>query len=166
LRHHERGTIVERGVTETSYKVDQHDRKHKRVKTVNVQQIKPFDEEKEEMVIARPPPPAPHNEQQTPPEEYDLEGEEEDDLPDVDLGPEEEESEHADHDTPLPDQETPVPDGETPLLIGYPPLPETPPHLPEIPPQSEGMMTQAQAKGGGGNWDTFPELGQRGNLDA
>jgi hypothetical protein len=145
----ERGTIVKRGVTGTSYKVDRHDRKRKRVKTVNVQQLKPSEEEKEETVIARPPPPAPHNEQHEPPEEYDLEGEEEDDLPDVDLGPEEEESEHADQDTPLPDQETPLPDGETPLSIGYPPLPETPPPLPETPPQSEGMMTRAQAKGGG-----------------
>jgi hypothetical protein len=38
----ERGTIVQRGVTETSYKVERHDRKRKKVKTVNVQQIKPF----------------------------------------------------------------------------------------------------------------------------
>jgi hypothetical protein len=146
----ERGTIVQRGVTGTSYKVNRHDRKRKRVKTVNVQQIKAFKEEKEETVIARPPLPVLHSEQQTPPEEYDSEGEEEDDLPDVDLGPEKEESEEADRDTPLPDQETPLPDGETPLRIGYPPLPETPPPLLETPPQSEGMMTRAQAKGGGG----------------
>jgi hypothetical protein len=145
----ERGTIVQRGVTGTRYKVERHDRKRKRVKTVNVQQIKPFKEEKEETVIARPPPLALHSEQQTPPEEYNSKGEEEDDLPDVDLGPEEEESKDADRDTLLPDQETPLPDGETPLPIGYPTLPETPPPLPETPPQSEGMMTRAQAKGGG-----------------
>jgi hypothetical protein len=41
----ERGTIVERGVTGISYKVDRQDRKRKRVKTVNVQQLKPFEEE-------------------------------------------------------------------------------------------------------------------------
>jgi hypothetical protein len=51
----ERGTIVQRGVTGTSYKVEQHDRKRKRVKIVNVQQIKPFEEEGEETVIAQPP---------------------------------------------------------------------------------------------------------------
>jgi hypothetical protein len=39
----ERGTIVQRGVTGTSYKVKGHDRKGKKVKTVNVQQIKPFE---------------------------------------------------------------------------------------------------------------------------
>jgi hypothetical protein len=44
----ERGTIVERGVTGTSYKVERHDRKRKKVKTINVQQIKPFEEGKEE----------------------------------------------------------------------------------------------------------------------
>jgi hypothetical protein len=148
----EKGTIVERGVTGTSYKVDRQDRKRKRVKTVNVQQLKPFEEEEEETVIAQPPPPVPHrdNEQQKPPDEHNLEGEEEEDLPDVDLGPEEEESEVADpdfletmrerlavlKDTPLPEQETPLPDEETPLPIGDPPLPETPP-------QSEGMTTRA-----------------------
>jgi hypothetical protein len=162
----EKGTIVKRGVTGSSYKVDQQDRKRKRVKTVNVQQLKPFEEEKEKTVIAQPPPPVPHgdNEQHEPPKEHNLEGEEEEDLPDVDLGHKEEESEEADpdfletmreslavlKDTPLPDQETPLPDGETPLPMGYPPLPETPPPLPETPPQSEGMMTRAQARGGGG----------------
>jgi hypothetical protein len=93
----EKGTVVERGVTGTSYKVDRQDRKCKRVKTVDVQQLKPFEEEEEETVIAQPPPPVPQqvpdNEQQQPPEEHDLEGEEEEDLPDVDLGPEEEEGE-------------------------------------------------------------------------
>jgi hypothetical protein len=92
----ERGTIVQRGVTGTSYKIEQHDRKSKQVKTVNVLQIKPFKEEEEETVIAQPPPPALHSKQQTPPEEYDSEGEEEYDLPDVDLGPEEEESKDVD----------------------------------------------------------------------
>jgi hypothetical protein len=59
--------------------------------------LKPFEEDEEETVIAQPPPPVPQqvpdNEQQQPPEEHDLEGEEEEDLPDVDLGPEEEEGE-------------------------------------------------------------------------
>jgi hypothetical protein len=118
------------------------------VKTVNVQQIKPFEKEEEETVIAQPPTPVPHSEQQTPPEEYDSEGEEDYDLPDVDLGPEEEEIEDAGRDTSLTVQVTPLPDRETPLPVGYPPLPETPPPLPETPPQSEGMMTRAQARGG------------------
>jgi hypothetical protein len=95
-------------------------------------------------VIAQPPPPAPHNE----PEEDNSEGEEDYDLPDVDLGQEEENSEDAEGDTPLQGQETPLPDGERPLPVGYPPLPETPPPLPETPPQSEGMVTRAQARGG------------------
>jgi hypothetical protein len=43
-----------------------------------------------------------------------------------------------------------LPSEETPLPEEYPPLPETPPPMPETPPQSEGMMTQAQARGGGG----------------
>jgi hypothetical protein len=121
--------------------------------------LKPYAEEDEETVIAQPSPPVPHrdNEQRQPPEEHDLEGEEEEDLPDVDLGPEEEESEEADpvfletmrerlavlKDTPLPEQETPLPGEQTPLLIEDPPLPETPP-------QSEGMTTRAQSRAGGG----------------
>jgi hypothetical protein len=152
----ERGTIVARGVTGTSYKVDRHERKHKPVKTSNVQQLKPFAKEKEETMIAQPPAPAQNNEQQEPRGEYDLDWDEEDNLPDVDLGQEEEESEDADQDTllpdqetPLPDQETPLSDGETPLPIGYQLLTETPAPLPETTPQSEGMMTRAQAKGGG-----------------
>jgi hypothetical protein len=100
-------------------------------------------------VIVQPRLPVPHSEHQTQPEEYDSEGEEDYDLPDVDLGPEEEESEDAEGDTPLLGQETPLSYGETPLPVGYPPLPETPPPLPETPPQSEGMMTRAQARGGG-----------------
>jgi hypothetical protein len=127
------------------------------VKTSNVQQLKPFAKEKEETMIAQPPAPAQNNEQQEPRGEYDLDWDEEDNLPDVDLGQEEEESEDADQDTllpdqetPLPDQETPLSDGETPLPIGYQLLTETPAPLPETTPQSEGMMTRAQAKGGGG----------------
>jgi ribosomal protein L21E len=130
----ERGTIVKRGVTGTSYKVERHDRKRKKVKTVNVQQIKPFKEEEEETAIVQPPTPVPHSEQQTPSEEYDSEEEEDYELPDVDLGPEEEESKNSERGTPLPDEETPLP-------VGYPPLPETPPPMPETPPQSEWMMT-------------------------
>jgi hypothetical protein len=125
-------------------------------------------------VIAQPPPQVPHrdNKQQQPPEEHDLEGEEEEDLPDVALGPEDEESKEADpnfletmrerlavlKDTPLPEQETPLPDEQMPLPIEDPPLPETPP-------QSEGMTTQAQTRagGGGGEVNTFPEQGQPGN---
>jgi hypothetical protein len=91
----ERGTIVQRGVTGTSYKVERHDRKCKKVKTVNVQQIKPFTEEEEETAIGQPPTPMPHSEQQTPAEEYDSEGEEDYELPDVDLGPEDEEIEES-----------------------------------------------------------------------
>jgi hypothetical protein len=169
----ERGTIVKRDVTGTSYKVDRQDRKRNKVKTVNVQQLKPYKEEEEETVIPQPPPPVPHrdNEQQQPPEEHDLEGEDEEDLPDVDLGPEDEESKEADpifletmrerllvlKDTALPEQETPLPGKQTPLPIEYPPLPETRP-------QSEGMTTRAQTRaGGGGELDTFPEQGQLGN---
>jgi hypothetical protein len=96
-------------------------------------------------VNARPPLPVLHSKQQTQPEEYDSEGEEDDYLPDMDLGTEEEESEDADRDTPLPDQETPLPDGETP---------ETPQPLPETRTQSEGIMTRAQAKGGEGGIET------------
>jgi ribosomal protein L21E len=44
----ERGTIIQRGVTGTSYKVERHDRKRKKSKMINVQQIKPWKEEKEE----------------------------------------------------------------------------------------------------------------------
>jgi hypothetical protein len=76
----ERATIVQRGVTGTSYKVERHDRKRKKVKTVNVQQIKPFEKEEEETVIAQPPTPVPHT------KEYDSEGEEDYDLPDVGSG--------------------------------------------------------------------------------
>jgi hypothetical protein len=67
----ERGTIVERGVTGTSYKVERHDRKRKKVKTINVQQIKPFEEEKEEeeeKAFVQPLRPVPHASQQTPSE--------------------------------------------------------------------------------------------------
>jgi hypothetical protein len=72
----ERGTIVERGVTGTSYKVERHDRKCKKVKTINVQQIKPFEEgkeEEEETAIVQPPRPVPQANPQTPSEEYDSE---------------------------------------------------------------------------------------------
>jgi hypothetical protein len=146
----ERLTIVKRGVTGTSYKVDRQDRKRKKVKTANVQQLKPYQEEEEQTESAQPPPPVPprKDEQQQLPEEHDLEGEEEEDLPDVDLGPEDEESKEADpnfletmreplavlKDTPLPDQYTPLPGKQTPLPKEDPPLPETPP-------QSEGMTT-------------------------
>jgi ketosteroid isomerase-like protein len=41
----ERGTIVKRGVTGTSYRVDRPGRKRKKVVTVNVQQLKPYMEE-------------------------------------------------------------------------------------------------------------------------
>jgi hypothetical protein len=143
----ERGTIVKRGATGTSYRVDRPDRKQKKVKTVNVQQLKRYEEEE----IAQPPPPIPpgEDEQQQPPEEHDSEGEEEEeDLPDVDLGPEEEESKEADphflntmrerlvvlKETLLPEQYTPWPGEQTPLPREDPPLPETPP-------QSEGMTT-------------------------
>jgi hypothetical protein len=111
-------------------------------------------------VIAQPPRPAQHrdDEQQQPPKEHDLEGEDEEDLPDVDLGPEDEESKEADpnfletmreqlavlKDMPLPEQETPLPGEQTPLQIEDPPLPETPPQL-------EGMTTRAQTRAGGGD---------------
>jgi hypothetical protein len=154
----ERGTIIEIGATGTSYKVDRQDRKRKKVKTVNVQQLKPYEEEEEETVIAQTPPPVPHRDdkQQQPPEEHDLEGEDEEDLPDVDLGPEDEVSEEADpnfmetmrerlavlKDTPLPEQETPLPGEQTPL--------------PETPPQSEGMTTRAQTRAVGGGIKHVP----------
>jgi hypothetical protein len=140
----ERGTIVERGVTGTSYKVNRQDRKRKKVKTVNVQQLKPYEEEEEQTEIAQPPPPVPPREdkQQQPSQEHDLEGEDEEDLQDVDLDPEDEESKEADpnfletmrerlavlKDTALPaDQETALPGEQTPLPIEDPPFPETPP---------------------------------------
>jgi hypothetical protein len=89
----------------------------------------------------QPPTPVPHGKMQTPSEEYDSEDEEDYELPDVDLGPEYEESEDSGQDTSLPVQGTPLLDGETPLPGEYPPLPETPPLMPETPLQSEGMMT-------------------------
>jgi hypothetical protein len=162
----ERGTIVKRGATGTSYKVDRQDRKRKKVKTVNVRQPKPYKEDEEQTEIAQPPPPVPpgEDEQQQPPEEHDSEGEEEEeDLPDVDLGPEDEESKEADphfldtmrerfavlKDTPLPEQYTPLPGEQTPLLREDPLLPETPP-------QSQGMTTRAQTRAGGGKIKHVP----------
>jgi hypothetical protein len=67
-----RGTIVERGATGTSYRVDRPDRKQKKVKTVNVQQLKLYEEEEEHTEIAQPPPPVPpgEDEQQQPPKEH------------------------------------------------------------------------------------------------
>jgi ribosomal protein L21E len=58
----ERGTIVERGVTRTSYRVDRPGRKRKKVITVNVQQLKPYMVEEERTEIAQPPPPVPPGE--------------------------------------------------------------------------------------------------------
>jgi hypothetical protein len=130
----ERGTIVQRGVTGTSYKVERHDRKRKKVKTVNVQQIKPFEEgkeEEEETAIVQPPTPVPQTNRQTPSEEYDSEEVEDYELPDVDLGQEDEEDAGAERDTLLPGSDTPLPNKETPLPEEYPPLPETPPLMPE-----------------------------------
>jgi hypothetical protein len=160
----ERWTIVQRGVRGTSYKVERHDRKRKKVKTIKVQQIKPFEEgkeEEEETAIVQPPIPVPQTNQQTPSEEYDSEEGEDDKLPDVDLGQEEEEDEGTERDTSLPVPDTPLPSEETPLPEEYPPLPETSPPMPETPPQSEGMMTRAQARGGGGKRDTYLQRGHR-----
>jgi hypothetical protein len=78
-------------------------------------------------------------------------------MPEVDLGTEEEGSEEADlhfldtmrerlailKDTPLPQQDTPLPGKQTPYPRDDPPLPDTPP-------QSEGMLTRAQKRAGGG----------------
>jgi hypothetical protein len=100
--------------------------------------------------------PVPHSQQQTPSEEYDSEEEEDYELPDVDLGQEEEEDENAERGTSLPVRGTPLPDEETPLPGGYLLLPETPQPMPETPPQSEGMMTLAQARGGGGELRHIP----------
>jgi hypothetical protein len=148
----ERGTIVERGVTGTSYKVERHDRKRKKVKTINVQQIKPFEEgkeEEEERAIVQPPRPVPQASQQTPSEEEDSEEGEDDELPGVDLGQDEEEDEGTERDTSLPVPDTPLPTEDTPAPEEYPPLPETPPSMPATEQQSEGMRTRAQARGGG-----------------
>jgi hypothetical protein len=155
----ERGTIVERAVTGSSYRVNRPGRKQKKVITVNVQQIKPYMVQEELTEIARLPPPVPpgEDEQQQLTEEHESEGEEEYDMPEMDLGGEEEESKEADthfldtirerlavfKDTPLPQQDTPLPGKQTPLPIEDLPLPETPP-------QSEGMMTRAQKRAGGG----------------
>jgi hypothetical protein len=132
--------------------VERHDRKRKKAKTINVQQIKPFEEgkeEEEETAIVQPPRPGPQTNQQTPSEEYDSEEGEDDELPEVDLGQDKEEDEGTERDTSLPVPDTPLPTEETPLPEEYPPLPETPQPMPETPPQSEGMMTRAQARGGG-----------------
>jgi hypothetical protein len=67
----------------------------------------------------------------------------------VDLGQDEEEDEGTERDTSLPVPDTPLPTEDTPLTEEYPPLPETPPLMPETEQQSEGMMTRAQARGGG-----------------
>jgi ribosomal protein L21E len=156
----ERGTIVKRGVTGTSYRVDRPGRKRKKVITVNVQQLKPDMVQEERTEIAQPPPPVPPGEdkQQQPTNEHESEGEEEEyNMPDVDLGAEEEKSKEADphfldtmrerlavlKDTPLPQQDTPLPGEQMPLPIEDLPLPETLP-------QSEGMMTRAQIRAGGG----------------
>jgi hypothetical protein len=140
------------------------DRKQKKVKTVNVQQLKPHEEEEEQTEIAQPPPPVPpgEDEQQQPTKEHDWEGEDGEDLPDVDLGPEEETKEADPHfldtmreqlailkDTPLPEQYMPLPGEQTPLPREDPPLPETPP-------QSEGMTTRAQTRAGGGKIKHVP----------
>jgi hypothetical protein len=162
----ERGTIVERGVTGTSYMVDRPGRKQKKVIKVNVQQLKPYMVEEEQTEIAQLPPPVPpgEDEQQQSIEEPKSEGEEgEYNLPDVDLGAEEKESKEADphfldtmrerlavlKDTPLPEQYTPLPGEQTPLPREDPPLPETPP-------QSEGMTTRAQTRAGGGKTTHVP----------
>jgi hypothetical protein len=122
--------------------------------------------EEEQTEIAQPPPPVPpgEDEQQQWTEEHKLGGEEEEyDLPDVDLGAEEEESEEADphfldtmrerlavlKDTPLPEQYTPLPGEQMPLPREDPPLPETPP-------QSEGMTTRSQTRAGGGKIRHIP----------
>jgi hypothetical protein len=155
----EQGTIVKRGVTGTSYRVDRPGRKRKKVITVNVQQLKPYRVQEERTEIARPPPVPPgEDEQQQSTDEQESEGEEEEsDMPEVDLGSEEEESKEADphfldtmrerlavlKDTPLPQQDTPLPGKQTPLPRDNPPLPDTPP-------QSEGMLTRAQKRAGGG----------------
>jgi ribosomal protein L21E len=108
----ERGTVVKRGVTGTSYSVDRPGRKRKKVITVNVQQLKPYRVQEERTEIARPPPVPPgaaaegDEEAQTGPEEdeqrqstdeHESEGEEEEyDMPELDLGAKEEGSEEAD----------------------------------------------------------------------
>jgi ribosomal protein L21E len=116
----ERGTIIQRGVTGTSYQVERHDRKRKKSKMINVQQIKPWKEEKEEEeedARVQPPRPMPHASQQTPAEEDDSEdGDEDDDeLPGVDLGQDEEEDEGSDQEAPEPDLSTPAPQEDPPL---------------------------------------------------
>jgi hypothetical protein len=97
-------------------------------------------------------------------DEHESEGEEEEyDMPDVDLGTEEEEIKEADphfsdtmrerlavlKDTPLPQQDTPLPVEQTPLPRDDPPLPDTLP-------QSEGMLTRAQKRAGGGKISHVP----------
>jgi hypothetical protein len=108
----------------------------------------------------QPPTPVPQTNQQTPSEEYDSEEGEDYELPGVDLGQEDEEDEGAEQGTSLPVPDTPLPNEETPLPEEYPPLPETPPPMPETPPQSEGMMTRAQARGGG-KQDTYLQRGHQ-----
>jgi ribosomal protein L21E len=125
----ERGTVVERSITGTSYRVDRPGRKRKKVITVNVQQLKPYRVQEERTGIARPPPVPPgEDEQQQSTDEHESEGEEEEyDMPEVDLGTKEEESKEADphfletmrerlavlKDTPLPQQDTPLPVEQT-----------------------------------------------------
>jgi hypothetical protein len=120
----ERGTFVERGITGTRYRVDRPGRKTKKVITVNVQQLKPYKVQEEQTEIAKQPPVPPgEDEQQQSTDKHESEGEEEEyDMTEVDLGPEEEESKEAyPHlldtmreplailkDTPLPQQDTPL----------------------------------------------------------
>jgi hypothetical protein len=52
----ERGTVVERGLMGTSYRVDRPGRKRKKVKKVNVQQLKSYRVQEERTEIAWPPP--------------------------------------------------------------------------------------------------------------
>jgi hypothetical protein len=97
----------------------------------------------------QPPRPVPHASQQTPSEDEVSKEGEEDELPGVDLGQDEEEDEGSGRGTSLPVQDTPLLTEDTPAPEEYPPLPKKTPSMPETEQQSEGMRTRAQARGGG-----------------
>jgi ribosomal protein L21E len=152
----ERGTIIKRGVTGTSYLVERHDRKRKKTKMVNVQQIKPWKEERE---VEEPPksfpkrhrgPEEPQDSQQEPDEEGDSEnGEdgEEEEVPDANQGQDEEEDETADQEAQEPNQED-QPEEQ--------PQPEATSEGQDEESEPEGMTTRSATRAGGGKTRHIP----------
>jgi hypothetical protein len=104
--------------------------------------------------------------------EQESEGEEEEEnMADLELGPEEESKEADQHfldtmkerlaalkDKPLPQRDTPLPNEHLPLPERDTPLPRRDTPLPETPPQSEGMLTRARKRSGGGKMAHVPNM--------